>query len=92
MVSVPPSPIRTAPPRSAATQRLAIRDQASQPLLASGWKLLYSGLTPSTASETLLDPSESLQISLQIPIGEEAEDWDHWLEACNRQLNVPLRR
>lgn len=75
-----------------ATQCLAIRDQASQPLLSSGWKLLYSGLTPSRASVTLLDPSESLQISLQIPIGEEAEDWDLWLEACNRQLSVPLRR
>ena len=41
---------------------------------------------------TLLDPSESLQISLQIPTGETADDWDLWLEACNRQLSVPLRQ
>ena len=41
---------------------------------------------------SLLDPSESLQISLQIPTGETAEDWELWLEACNRQLSVPLRQ
>ena len=73
-------------------QQLALRDQASQPLLNSGWTLLYSGLTPSRASVTLLDPSESLQISLQIPTGEADDDWDLWLEACNRQLSVPLRQ
>ena len=54
--------------------RLAIRDQASQSLLTSGWKLLYSGLTPSKACVTLLYPSESLQITLQIPTGEEPEE------------------
>ena len=73
-------------------ERLALREQAAQPLLESGWTLLYSGLTPSRASVTLLDPSESLQISLQIPTGETAEDWELWLEACNRQLSVPLRQ
>ena len=73
-------------------QQLALRDQASQPFLNSGWTLLYSGLTPSRACMTLLDPSESLQISLQIPTGETAEDWELWLEACNRQLSVPLRQ
>lgn len=41
---------------------------------------------------TLLDPSESRHFSLQIPIGEEAEDWDLWLEDCNQQPSVPLRR
>ena len=71
-------------------ERLALREQAAQPLLESGWTLLYSGLTPSRASVTLLNPSESLQISLQIPTGETAEDWELWLEACNRQLSVPL--
>ena len=55
-------------------RRLPLRDQASQPLLNSGWILLSSGLTPSKASVTLLDPSESFQTSLQIPTGEEAED------------------
>lgn len=73
-------------------ERLALREQAAQPLLESGWTLLYSGLTPSRASATLLDPSESLQISLQIPTGETADDWELWLEACNRQLSVPLRQ
>ena len=65
-------------------ERLALREQAAQPLLESGWTLLYSSLTTSRASVTLLDPSESLQISLQIPTGETAEDWELWLEACNR--------
>ena len=69
-------------------ERLALREQAAQPLLESGWTLLYSGLTPARASATLLDPSESLQI----PTGETAEDWELWLEACNRQLSVPLRQ
>ena len=73
-------------------ERLALREQAAQPLLNSGWTLLYSGLTPLRASVTLLDPSESLQISLQIPIGEVDKDWDLWLEACNRQLSAPLRQ
>ena len=73
-------------------ERLALREQAAQPLLNSGWTLLYSGLTPSRASVTLLDPSESLQISLQIPIEEVNKDWDLWLEACNRQLSAPLRQ
>jgi hypothetical protein len=59
-------------------------------LASRWWTLLYSGLTPLRASVTLLDPSESLQISLQIPIGEVDEDWDLWLEACNRQLSAPL--
>ena len=73
-------------------EQLALREQAAQPLLNSGWTLLYSGLTPFRASVTLLDPSESLQISLQIPIGEFDKDWDLWLEACNRQLSAPLRQ
>ena len=73
-------------------ERLALREEAAQPLLKSGWTLLYSGLIPSRASVTLLDPSESLQINLQIPTGETAEDWELWLEACNRQLSVPLRQ
>ena len=73
-------------------QQLALRDQASQPFLNSGWTLLCSGLTPSRACVTLLDPSESLQISLQIPTSETADDWDLWLEACNQQLSVPLRQ
>ena len=73
-------------------EMLALRDQATQTLVNSGWTLLYSGLTPLRASITLLDPSESLQISLQIPLAEHDQDWDLWLEACNRQLSVPLRR
>ncbi len=39
---------------------------------------------------TLLDPSESLQISLQIPVHHD-EDWNLWLEACHQQLSAPLR-
>ena len=73
------------------SERLALRDQASQALLNNGWRLLYTGLTDDRASVTLLDPSESLQISLQIPVGDTSQDWDLWLEACHRQLSPPLR-
>ena len=73
-------------------EMLALRDQATQTLVNSGWTLLYSGLTPLRASITLLDPSESLQISLQIPLAEHDQDWDLWLEACRTQLSAPLRR
>ena len=56
------------------------------------WRLLYTGLTPLRASVTQLDPSENLQISLQIPLTDDVEDWDLRIEACNRQLSVPLRQ
>ena len=69
-------------------ERLALREQAAQPLLNSGWTLLYSGLTPSRSSATLLDMGESLQI----PIGEVDEEWDLWLETCKRQLNALFRQ
>ena len=35
---------------------------------------------------------KACRISLQIPTGETAQDWELWLEACNRQLSVPLRQ
>ena len=92
LVSISPAPRSTDEHAVATFERLALREQAAQPLLKSGWTLLYSGLTPSRASVTLLDPSESLQISLQIPTGEASDDWDLWLEACNRQLSLPLRQ
>ena len=88
MVSVSPAPIETDEQSVLTMERLALREQAAQPLLNSGWTLLYSGLTPLRASVTLLDPSESLQISLQIPIGEVDKDWDLWLEACNRPSDL----
>ena len=88
MVSISQAPIETDEESVLTIGRLALREQATQPLLNGGWTLLYSGLTPSRASVTLLDPSESLQI----PIGEVDEDWDIWLEACNRQLSAPLRQ
>ena len=49
-------------------ERLALREQATESLRNNGWRLLYKGVTPLRASVTLLDPSESLQISLQIPL------------------------
>ena len=73
-------------------RQLDRREQATKALQRNGWTLLYTGLTSHRASVTLLDPSESLQISLQIPTGETAQDWELWLEACNRQLSVPLRQ
>ncbi|AII44896.1 hypothetical protein KR49_00230 [Synechococcus sp. KORDI-49] len=84
-----------APPENLASrsmERLALREQATESLRNNGWRLLYTGLTPLRASVTLLDPSESLQISLQIPLTDDVEDWDLWIEACNRQLSVPLRQ
>ena len=59
-------------------ERLALREQATESLRNNGWRLLYTGLTPLRASVTLLDPSESLQISLQIPLTDDVEDWDLW--------------
>ena len=73
-------------------RQLDRREQATKALQRNGWTLLYTGLTSHRASVTLLDPSESLQISLQIPIGDESEDWNLWLEACQRQLSQPLRQ
>lgn len=76
------------------TPWLNAREEATRSLVANGWQRLYSGLTPHRASVTLLDPSESLQISLQIPVdadGEAQGDWDLWIEACQRQLSLPLR-
>lgn len=73
---------------------LQAREEATRSLVDHGWQRLYSALTPHRASVTLLDPSESLQISLQIPLedGEDdGADWDLWIEACNRQLSIPLR-
>ena len=63
-------------------ERLALREQATESLRNNGWRLLYKGVTPLRASVTLLDPSESLQISLQIPLTDDVEDWDLWIEAC----------
>lgn len=73
-------------------RQLDRREQATKALQRNGWTLLYTGLTSHRASVTLLDPSESLQISLQIPIGDESEDWNLWLEACQRHLSQPLRQ
>lgn len=70
---------------------LDLRDQATRALIGQGWQLLYSGSTPCRVTATLLDPSESLQISLQIPVQGEDADWSLWLEACHRQLSAPLR-
>ncbi len=66
-------------------RQLDRREQATKALQRNDWTPLYTGLTSHRASVTLLDPSESLQISLQIPIGDESEDWNLWLEACQRR-------
>ena len=71
-------------------RQLDRREKATKALQRNGWMLLYTGLTSQRASVTLLDPSESLQISLQIPIVDECEDWNLWLEACQSQLSQPL--
>lgn len=69
---------------------LDLRDQAARTLIGQGWQLLYSGSTPQRVTTTLLDPSASLQISLQIPVDQD-DDWNLWLEACHHQLSAPLR-
>lgn len=73
---------------------LNAREEATRSLVDHGWQRLYSSITAHRASITLLDPSESLQISLQIPLEQDegvAADWDLWIEACNSQLSIPLR-
>ena len=73
-------------------RQLDRRERAAKALQQNGWTLLYTGLAGNRASVTLLDPSESLQISLQIPTNDDSQDWDLWLEACQRQLSLPLRQ
>jgi len=73
---------------------LDTREEATRSLVDNGWQRLYSAITPRRASVTLLDPSESLQISLQIPVDSDSDasgDWDLWIEACHKQLSLPLR-
>jgi hypothetical protein len=78
-----------------AVQRLALRDQLMKPLLAGGWRQLYASIGPRHLSCTLLDPSDTLQVSLRVPLETDTEegpsDWDLWLEACDRVLSAPLR-
>jgi hypothetical protein len=78
-----------------AVQRLALRDQLMKPLLAGGWRQLYVSIGPRHISCTLLDPSDTLQVSLRVPLEtdpvEGPSDWDLWLEACDRVLSAPLR-
>ena len=73
-------------------ERLALREQAAQPLLNSGWTLLYSGLTPLGASSPCWIRVKAFRSASRFRTGETADDWDLWLEACNRQLSVPLRQ
>ncbi|NDD44536.1 MAG: hypothetical protein EBZ29_00430 [Synechococcaceae bacterium WB9_4xC_028] len=78
------------PDSTASLLSLDLRDQAARTLIGQGWQLLYSGSTPQRVTTTLLDPSESIQISLQIPDHHD-DDWNLWLEACHHQLSAPLR-
>ncbi|MFM1899979.1 MAG: hypothetical protein RLZZ216_555 [Cyanobacteriota bacterium] len=78
------------PDSTASLLSLDLRDQAARTLIGQGWQLLYSGSTPQRVTTTLLDPSESIQISLQIPVHHD-DDWNLWLEACHHQLSAPLR-
>jgi hypothetical protein len=78
------------PDSTALLLSLDLRDQAARTLIGQGWQLLYSGSTPQRVTTTLLDPSESIQISLQIPDHHD-DDWNLWLEACHHQLSAPLR-
>ena len=93
MVTLSPSTATKEGPLAPQTVRqLDRREKAAKALQQNGWTLLYTGLTSKRASVTLLDPSESLQISLQIPTGDESQDWDLWLEACQQQLSLPMRQ
>jgi hypothetical protein len=69
--------------KSAMVRPLALREQATGAFEKGGWQVLFcfsDGMRVS--STTLLDPSERLQVTLQIPFEEDGSDWMLWLEAC----------
>lgn len=78
-----------------AERRLGLRDQLIQPLLSGGWLPLYATICDRHISATLLDPSETLQVSLRVPLSTDPQeglhDWDLWLEASDQTLSTPLR-
>ena len=92
MVSLSPLPPALSQSADNAIQPThVLRDKAAEALLETGWTLLYSGVTPRRTSVTLLDPSQRLQITLQIPLTEDDQDWDLWLEGCADRSSEPLQ-
>jgi hypothetical protein len=61
---------------------LSLREQAANVFQKGGWQMLFRCSGGNRVSATLLDPSERLQVTLQIPVEDDGNDWVLWLEAC----------
>jgi hypothetical protein len=61
---------------------LSLREQAASVFQKGGWQMLFRCSGGNRVSATLLDPSERLQVTLQIPVEDDGNDWVLWLEAC----------
>ena len=59
-------------------ERLALREQAAQPLLESGWTLLYSGLTHQGQAPPCWIRVKACRSAFRSR-RETAEDWELWL-------------
>lgn len=60
-----------------------LRDQAATLFERGGWQVLFRFSGGNRFSVTLLDPSERLQVTLEIPCSDDGSDWTLWLEACS---------
>ena len=75
-------------------QRQGIRDWAAQQFEAQGWTLLHEASGPASFTSTLLDPSNRIQLTLQIPRADtfseggetSCDDWKLWIEANSEGL------
>ncbi|QEY31326.1 hypothetical protein EVJ50_02745 [Synechococcus sp. RSCCF101] len=86
------SPARSLPSskRGDVVSVLQLRDMAAAPFISQGWSRLYAISTSERISVTLLDPSERLQLTLQLPLAGDSTDWDLWLEACEGALPAAM--
>lgn len=80
--SVPEGGLLSAVPDFEHGSPLALREQAAGAFEKGGWQVLFRLSGGNRVSATLLDPSERLQVTLQIPSEDDGSDWMLWLEAC----------
>ena len=84
-------------PVNAVDTRQDVRDWAARQFEAQGWTLLYEYTGLEFFSSTLIDPSNRIQLTLQIPRtsgsrggGEQStDDWKLWIEANSEGLAMP---
>ncbi len=72
----------SAPENQSFTGVQLLRDQAATLFERGGWQVLFRCSGGNRLSATLLDPSERLQVTLEIPSSDDGSDWILWLEAC----------